>query len=48
MSLPSGFSKEKLPIGIQFCADNLQEQNLLNYGLWYERNFPVEKITTAI
>lgn len=46
ISLPSGFSKEKLPIGIQFCTDKLNEQNLLNYSLWYENNFPIQKIST--
>ena len=48
MSLPSGFSKNNLPIGIQFCADRLKEQKLLGHALWYENNFPAKKIDIPI
>ena len=43
ISLPSGFSKDKLPIGIQFFIERLQEQKLLNHALWYENNFSFDK-----
>ena len=48
ISLPSGFSKEKLPIGIQLYTDKLSEQKLLNYALWYEENFPFQRISNPL
>lgn len=43
ISIPAGFSKQNLPIGIQFMGKHLDEQNLLNYSLWFEKIFKFEK-----
>ncbi len=37
ISIPSGFSKNKKPIGMQFITPHLQENNLLNYSLLFEK-----------
>ncbi len=48
ISIPSGFSTQKLPIGIQFLAPQLAEQKLLNYALWFEENCKFEKPTLPL
>ena len=53
ISLPAGFStagldKKKLPIGIQFLAPQLVEQELLNHALWFEENYLFKKPTLPI
>ena len=53
ISLPAAFStagldKKKLPIGIQFLAPQLVEQELLNHALWFEENYLFKKPTLPI
>ena len=43
ISLPSAFSKNNLPIGLQFIGKYLKEQDLLNYSLWFEKNYQFNK-----
>lgn len=37
LSLPAGFSKEGLPVGIQLIGDHFSEKNLYNLGYNFER-----------
>lgn len=37
LSLPVGFSKNELPIGVQFIGNYLEEERLLNVGYQFER-----------
>lgn len=43
LSLPVDFSKEKLPIGIQFLAQAFREQNILDIALTLEEEFQMYK-----
>ena len=38
MSVPCGFNKEGLPIGLQFIANAFDEQNMLSCAYAYEQN----------
>ncbi len=38
MSVPGGFSKDKLPIGVQIMAAHFQEQKMLNVGYAIEKS----------
>lgn len=37
LSVPAGFSKNKLPIGVQFIGNYFEEEKLLNVGYQFER-----------
>lgn len=42
MSLPGGFSKEGLPVGVQLTGPAFSEQMLLNFALGLEKILPVQ------
>jgi aspartyl-tRNA(Asn)/glutamyl-tRNA(Gln) amidotransferase subunit A len=48
MSVPAGFSKEKLPIGVQLLASHFQEQHLFNVGAVIEEALALKETPHGI
>ncbi|MCB0351330.1 MAG: Asp-tRNA(Asn)/Glu-tRNA(Gln) amidotransferase subunit GatA [Bdellovibrionales bacterium] len=48
MSLPAGFSKEGLPIGIQLTAGHFEEQKMLNVGYAIEQSLKLNEVPSVI
>jgi aspartyl-tRNA(Asn)/glutamyl-tRNA(Gln) amidotransferase subunit A len=51
LSLPSGFDKDKLPIGMQIIGKYFDEEAILNFGHLFEESTKEEKwrdYTTAV
>lgn len=48
MSVPAGYSKDKLPIGVQLLASHFQEQNLFNVGSVIEEGLNLKELPHGI
>lgn len=48
ISVPAGFSKEKLPIGVQLLAAHFQEQHLFNVGAAIEEGVAIKETPHGI
>jgi aspartyl-tRNA(Asn)/glutamyl-tRNA(Gln) amidotransferase subunit A len=54
VSVPCGFDRQGLPIGIQFIGNTLQEATILNVAYayeqatgWHRRQAPVDQLVSA-
>jgi aspartyl-tRNA(Asn)/glutamyl-tRNA(Gln) amidotransferase subunit A len=43
LSLPCGFSKQGLPIGLQILANHFQEQKIFQVAYTYEQNTEIHR-----
>jgi len=43
MSVPGGFSSEKLPIGVQLTAGHFEEQTMLNVAYAIEKSLNISR-----
>lgn len=48
MSVPGGFTKEGLPIGVQLQGAHFQEENLLKVGFNLEQSLAIQKVPRTI
>lgn len=48
MSVPAGFSNDKLPIGVQILASHFQEQKLFNVGAVIEEGLNIKELPYGI
>jgi aspartyl-tRNA(Asn)/glutamyl-tRNA(Gln) amidotransferase subunit A len=48
MSVPAGFSKSGLPIGVQLLSAHFQEQHLFNFGSVIEESLNLKELPNVL